>query len=144
MTQKFPAMTLALAACGLAALTAPSSSQPAAAKSELHETITVYAPFVVRRAAVRPSPLKHGAAEVISMDRQVSFADLDLTRSADQATLKARVNQAAQDACKELNRRFPKNIYIPVPENQDCVGNATKDAMQVVDEVILAANTSLK
>jgi len=53
-----------------------------------------------------------------------------------------RVNQAAQDACKELDKRFPKNVYIPVPANQDCVANATNEAMLVVTQLIAAANMS--
>lgn len=116
------------------------AQQTTAAQPNARETITVYAPFVVRHASL---PKKAGEQlELISVNRAVSFHDLNLKDAADQKTLETRINQAAQDACKELDKRFPKNVYIPVPANQDCVANATNGAMLVVTQLIAAANMS--
>lgn len=116
------------------------AQQATAVQPNARETITVYAPFVVHRANMQRKAGEQ--LELISVNRAVSFHDLNLKEAADQKTLETRVNQAAQDACKELDKRFPKNVYIPVPANQDCVANATNEAMLVVTQLIAAANMS--
>lgn len=113
--------------------------------SGLNETVVVTAPSVVfhdtkPRAGSRVSgggmlrPI-----EVVSVNRSVSFADLDLTKDADAATLGKRVNDAAADACRLLDRRYPKKIYIPVSPNEDCAAKAAGNAMNIANQVIAAA-----
>ena len=78
--------------------------------------------------------------EAVSVDRSVSFSDLDLTQTKDDATFEKRINDAAADACREIDKRYPKNVYIPVSPNQDCVGIAAGNAMKIADELIAAAH----
>lgn len=105
-----------------------------------HETVTVHAPYVVRHAPYTPKRgITRDHLELISVDRAVSFSDLNLKDSKDQDMLKQRVEDAAKKACAELDRRFPKNVYIPVPADQDCVADASGQAMMSVKKLISAA-----
>lgn len=134
-------MTAALACA--TAIGGPAMSQPAAEQPQARETVEVFAPYVVRREAAKPPRgMNREYLSVISVDRAVSFHDLDLKKAEDQATLESRVKQAATDACGQLEHRFPKSTYIPVPEHQDCVKNATDEAMIQVNALIMAANAS--
>ncbi len=111
-----------------------------------HEQVIVVAPYVVRRAIVSPAGNRATGGgmlrplDVISVDRSVSFSDLDLTQTKDDATFEKRINDAAADACREIDKRYPKNVYIPVSPNQDCVGIAAGNAMKIADELIAAAH----
>ncbi len=123
-----------------AAIGGSAMGQPAAEKPGAHEMVEVFAPYVVRREPVRPRRgFNREHLEIISVSRAVSFADLDLAKAEDRTILDSRVKQAAIDACKELDRRYPKQAYVPVPIEQDCVKNATDEAMIQVNELIAAA-----
>ena len=128
----------AAALMSVAAIGGSAVAQPAAEKTEAHETVQVFAPYVVRREAA--GRMKRENLQLISVDRPVSFHDLDLKAPADQTTLVTRVKDAAKDACKELERRYPKRAYIPVPENEDCVKAATDTAMIQVNALIAGAS----
>ena len=133
-----------IAVVSLIAIAGSATAQTAAEKAA-HETITVFAPYVVRHQPYTPKRgIGRDRLELISVDRPVSFADLDLRNAADQQTLEARVKQAAKDACAELDHRYPKRIYVPVPENQDCVKTATDEAMVLVRDLTIAAAVSLR
>jgi UrcA family protein len=130
-----------LAIASLLAVGGPGAAQTPDEKAGAQESVTVYAPYVVRRAPLRtPRSVSRLPLSVVTVDRPVSFRDLDLKNPADQQTLETRVNQAAKDACAQLERRYPKNVYVPVPADQDCVKNAVDGTMVVVRELILAAN----
>ncbi|MDR3409922.1 MAG: UrcA family protein [Formivibrio sp.] len=80
-----------------------------------------------------------GSSPPLGVDRAVSFSDLNLKDSKDQDKLKQRAEDAAKNACVELDRRFPKSVYIPVPANQDCVADASSQAMVSAKKLISAA-----
>lgn len=111
----------------------------------LHEVVVVTAPSVVFHDVKAPAgsrALGGGMLrpiEVVSVNRSVSFADLDLTKDADAATLGKRINDAAADACRVLDQRYPKKTYIPVSPNDDCAANAAGNAMKIANQVIAAA-----
>jgi UrcA family protein len=67
----------------------------------------------------------------LSYSIPVNIADLDLTSSSDRKVLSSRVYDAARQACRELDRRFPSNVYVPTtPETrQQCVDRAADDGM---------------
>jgi UrcA family protein len=144
--------TFSLGLCGMAFATmlasAPLNAQeeqsaPASAQATAHERVTVYAPFVVRHKMVSPPEVSERTAtglELVSVSRAVYFGDLDLSKPDQATTLEDRVHLAAQDACKEIAKRYPKSVYIPVPDNQDCVGNATSEAMITVKQLEAAAS----
>ncbi|MGZ5920315.1 MAG: UrcA family protein [Rhizomicrobium sp.] len=125
----------------------PTAAQPAPPQPGMHETVTVVAPYIVRRATVTPAtgtPATGGGMarqiEVVSVDRAVDFSDLDLSSSSGAATLEKRIKDAAAEACREIDKRYPKNVYIPVSPNQDCAGIAAGNAMKIADELIAAAH----
>jgi len=147
MQTKILALASAALICGaLLAASAPGFAQPAtsADTSPANEMVTVYAPFVVRHKPVKPMMSRTASTglELVSVSRSVSFHDLDLSKPIDAATLENRVHRAAADACSELDKRFPRSIYLPVPEKQDCIGNAVSEAMVSVKQLIASANAS--
>ena len=113
----------------------------ASADGTKYETVMVYAPYVVKRQIVSPMASKTSSTglELVSISQAVSFADLDLSDVAQVKQLESRVRQAALHACGEIERKFPRSRYIPVPENQDCIGNATSAAMIAVKALEVAA-----
>ena len=122
----------------------PVQSTPSAPTESMHEEVTVYAPYVVRRKVINPMMSKTSSTglELVSVSRSVSFRDLDLSKPSDVTTLENRVHRAAADACTEIDKRFPTTKYTPVPENQDCVGNAVSEAMITVKQLEAAATKS--
>jgi UrcA family protein len=146
MRSKLRASTLLGAALSIMVFSAPAGqAQPAdsmAGNAVPHERVVVYAPYVVTRKLVNPMMSKASAAgiEVVSASRTVSYADLNLSQASDQTTLEDRVHKAAQEACAEINQQYPKSIYTPIPQNQDCVGTAVNQAMVVVKDLEDAAS----
>ena len=142
MTRIFP---LALIGASLM-ISGPTLAQPgqSAEPPAAYEMVTVYAPFVVRHRPASGTMSRAGSRglELVSVSRSVSFHDLDLGKPIDAEILENRVHRAAVDACAELDKRFPKSIYTPVPEKQDCVGNAVNQAMVSVKQLIASAGAS--
>lgn len=96
---------------------------PAFAESD-HEVV-VEAPQVVRETIGRTSS---GARdELVSLSHRVTYTDLDLTKTADVATLQARVKEAAELGCRQLRRLYPLS-----PQDPRCVRKATDSAMAQV------------
>ena len=127
-----------------AAFAGSSLAQPANQQSlefEQHETVTVYAPYIVRREVVNPMMSKKSSTglEMVSISRSVSFADLDLSDPDQVKQLEGRVDIAARDACAEIEKKYPSSRYHPVPEKQDCPGNAKAAAMIAVRTLEAAA-----
>ena len=120
-----------------------SAAQPAqqSLEFEQHETVTVYAPFIVRREVVNPMMSKKSSTglEMVSVSRSVSFADLDLSDPGQAKQLEGRVDVAAHAACAEIEKKYPSARYHPVPENQDCPCNAKAAAMIAVRALEAAA-----
>ena len=71
----------------------------------------------------------------ISLSYGVSAKDLDLASHAGAMELEKRVNDAALEACKELNRQYPESK----PSDRECAKNAVDNAMVRVHELEAAA-----
>ena len=99
------------------------------------EEVTVQGPYTVRKEMTKRSLGGEMPEFAISVTQQVNYADLDLSRPEDVAKLRDRVRMAAKDSCRELDSRFPRDIYHPVGESSrnDCVRNATGQALARVD-----------
>jgi UrcA family protein len=146
MAKEFRAFRLKLGAVAgvgalvgaLAAPAWPALAQEGAASPTVVEEITVLAPYVVKQKPVGTSTIG-GRVEVISLMRHVKYSDLDLSKQADAAVLKQRVKDTAVAACKELEVRYPSDVYLPEPGSQDCVRTATDQAMTLADQVIAAS-----
>ena len=110
-----------------------------------HEVVVVVAPSVVIYEPAAPGSSRAAGRgmlrpiEVVSINRSVSFADLDLSKDSDIAIFHRRIIDAASESCRVLDERYPKNIYIPVSPNEDCAATAAGNAMKIADQVIAAS-----
>ena len=134
---------IAIAVGLLAFANHPVFAQQGSQTSEGSEEITVTAPRLVQRKIVGRSMI--GAPiEVISLSRKVSYADLDLTTPEGWAELRKRISDTARAACKQLDTMYPdSDLFQATPSDQNCAKTATKDAMDLTDQII-AASTSKK
>lgn len=111
------ALVIALSTAGAAVAQTPTEPQSL-------ETITVVAPritYSIRRAG-SAVPQRIEVAEKTAL---VSYADLDLARTADLYTLESRVDEAAARVCGELAEQFPEGE----PSTAVCARRAADDAM---------------
>lgn len=98
---------LSIAVCAGALL---AGAIPAAAQSNTQE-IVVEAPRVVHQKVGRNS---NGAyEELVSLSHRVTYSDLDLRKTADIATLRTRVRDAAQLGCSQLEKMYPLEQHDP-------------------------------
>jgi UrcA family protein len=102
----------------------------ALAQATSSETVTVPAARVAVYDAGRTSS---GLAVVRIFDRQhVEYRDLDPSKPADAATLRKRIEQAAKNACAELDRDYAPPQYLAEPPKQHCVENAIDEATRQI------------
>jgi UrcA family protein len=59
------------------------------------------------------------------MSSRVSYADLDLSKPADFATLEARVNETAKVVCEKLGKAYPDSG----PATKECAKRAADKAL---------------
>jgi len=126
MTRRFGCCT-ALLALGLQLFSAGTALG--------EEEITVSGPYTVSKEMTKPSLGGEMPEFTVSVSQRVGYADLDLSKPEDVAKLRDRVRAAAKDSCRELDARFPRDIYIPVGESsrKDCVRSATGQALARLD-----------
>jgi len=124
--------------CTLLALGLQLLSTGAAQAAPLgEEEITVSGPYTVSKEMTKRSMRGELPEFTVSVSQRVSFADLDLSRPNDVTKLRDRVTTAAKDSCRELDARFPRNVYQPVGESspQECVRNTTGQALARLDTI---------
>lgn len=101
------------------------------------QVITVTAPRLVTKQVVgRTAGTAGGEAELISLQRRVSYVDLNLALHADVMQLEARINDAAKQSCDELAKMYP----LSDPKTPDCVREAVGAAKAQLDAVVAAAS----
>jgi len=110
------------------------------AQSAGQEDVTVFAPYVIKKTTTRD--FKSSPVTTIKMSRDISYQGLDLTSDTDVATLEARVKQAAEDVCNELEKRSPKSGYTAVAEDKNCAAKAAENALDEVRTVVAAARSN--
>ncbi|HXN10623.1 MAG TPA: UrcA family protein [Steroidobacteraceae bacterium] len=120
----------ALAACALFA---------GSAMAQQSEEITVTASRIAHPKVVTAVPGTF--MKDISLSYGVSTAGLDLTRTASEAELERRVNDAALAACKDIEKDYPMQSQ---PSVSECASNAAGKAMVQVHALIAAANKAAK
>lgn len=97
------------------------------------EEITVYAPYAVHKVQ---SGTTRSPALTVTLTQRVSYHDLDLAKDGDAAELKQRIHAAAADVCKELDRRYPKTVYIPITSTRNCARDAEKAGLAQAEAII--------
>ena len=123
-----------------ALIVAASVAGPVAAQTaaEPTENVTVFAPYVVKKDSA-PS-----GVQAVTISREVSYHDLDLTKDGDVAALEKRVNQAAKDICGELDSRFSvgTQVWKQTRQDRECVKNASGSALVEARAVVAAVRGS--
>lgn len=71
----------------------------------------------------------------VAMSGRVSYADLDLKKPADVATLEKRIKEAATEVCTALGKAYPESG----PETKACAKQAVERAMPSMQKAIAAA-----
>jgi UrcA family protein len=74
--------------------------------------------------------------EEVTVTRQVSYADLDLRTHAGTQALNARVEKAAELACKQIDELYP----LEQDEAPNCIKQSVEKADRQVQEAIAAAH----
>jgi UrcA family protein len=99
--------------------------------SDSSEQITVVPPFSTQQST---TPLKGGMNfQTISVNRYVTYGDLDLSKPSDRSELENRIHDTAREACNALDAKFPPTVYVPVGESQDCIGSASRGALAMAN-----------
>ena len=81
-----------------------------------------------------------GTVIASTVTTRVSYADLSLDTNSGQALFRARVTDAAKEACKRASDEYPLSMHETT--QWDCVKAAVKGAKPQVDSIIAAANAS--
>jgi UrcA family protein len=115
-------------ASGRSATTAQPTTEPG-------EDVTVFAPYIIKR---KSGP---GNVQTISVSRNVSFHDLDLRISRDATALEQRVNQAAQDVCRELDSRYGSGVRKRISEDRFGAPHAFARALGEIQAIAAATRT---
>jgi UrcA family protein len=126
---------LAVIGGGFGLFVQPAVIQAAAELVVPADEIIITAPYTVHKKLVTRD--KGGIpVEKVSLMRKVSFVGLDLTKPADVAEFKRRVEEVANDACKQLDTLYPESLYPSEGDNKDCVKEAIANAMMQAGQTI--------
>ena len=123
----------------LSAIVILAGTSAAIAQTVGQEDVTVFAPYVVNKTMSRDST--KSAVTTINMSRDISYHGMDLTSDADVATLEARVKQAAEDVCNELDKRYSKSAYTAVDDDKNCAAKAAQNGLDELKTVVAAARS---
>ena len=98
----------------------------------LEEIVVEASPIVKEGKADTASPAP-GYYKVV-MSSRVSYADLDLAKTTDAATLEWRIKEAAKVVCEKLGKAYPDSG----PDTKECAKRAADKAMKDAKQVIAA------
>jgi UrcA family protein len=135
-TPVWTAAVIGAMVCGALVFSHAAMAQPAAASAPTEsQEITVIAPEVVRK---KGGTVGRGQSiEIVSTTQEVEFADLDINKPSDLATLKKRIRDAAREACRRLDQSAPLGRTYSVPPG--CEANAAREPLALADQLAAAA-----
>lgn len=125
------------AALAMAAVAVNAGQGLAQTSAQTLPEVVVTAP-VSPKEIVRPVTGPYKFSEVIEEVKliyRVAYKDLDLTSEAGKSALHARVNEAAQLVCQDVNQIYRRTD----PANLACVKDAKASAQEQMDYVIATA-----
>jgi UrcA family protein len=117
--------------------------QHATAQDVTREQVIIVAPYITHETQNVIGPRNKGVYDVNTLTKQVSYADLDLSKPADADLLMQRISDTAKQSCAELKATFPDPPHAPVLSDQDCVKQATDQAMLVATSLISRAQVAM-
>ena len=94
------------------------------------EEIVVEASPIVKEGKAEPASPAPGYYKVV-MSSRVSYADLDLAKPADVATLDSRIHEAAKVVCEKLGKAYPDSG----PDTKECAKRAADKALTEAKKV---------
>ena len=114
--------------CGpIAGAAIPAHAQATGPKES--EQITIEAsPYTIHRSPAPHRQYRLLVPERVSVSRSVSYADLTLSKPADAAEFRRRIEETARQVCEELDRRVPRSAF-DIVLDRDCVRTTTEQAM---------------
>jgi len=122
----------ALVATGFVINTDSANAQQAS--EVIEEIVQVEAP--IERQQVGPADASGMRTETIGLKRQVSFADLDLSKHADVTELEKRIETIAKESCEKLEEMYP----LPRPPSKSAdIRRCTEKAIKSTEEELQAA-----
>ena len=111
---------------GLLGFASPAYAQAAA---DEQEQVTVTAPpYTIHRTHGPQRQYRLLVPERVSVSQAVSYADLDLSKPADAAEFKRRIEETARQVCEVLDRHVPRSPF-DIVLDPDCVRTTTERAM---------------
>jgi len=129
------ATCISLAAAGFAMNIGVAVAKETGDQAE--EIVVVGAPIQRNRKVERGT--YGNDVEVIELMRQVSYADLDLTKYADVKEIESRIEATARESCEQLSEMF--RLDMPKKEEvANCTKTAVMEAKEKLRVAIAAAN----
>jgi UrcA family protein len=108
-----------------------------------NENVTVVAPYITHETQTNLGVGNRGIYDVNSLTKEVSYADLDLSKSSDDDRFFQRINDTAKEACAELKAKYPDPPHAPVTDDNQCMKQATDQAMLVANALISRAQVAM-
>ena len=151
--RRLKASVVAALAASIAGLSTPSTSAAQDTTAAAPPAASAPAPTAGSLTVVAPRLLRGGSGPVwasgarigvVSLSRNASFADLDLTTQAGADEFKKRIMYAALDACNDLEAKYPSTVYLPVQVNESCPDTTAASALIIADQIIAAARSHPK
>jgi UrcA family protein len=118
------------------------SNYALAQNSDANEQITVVAPYITHETQSVLGAGNKGVYDTNTLTKEVSYSDLDLSKSSDDDRFIQRINDTAKESCAELKAKYPDPTHAPVG-NDDCVKAAAGQAMIVADSLISRAKVAM-
>ena len=108
-----------------------------------NENVTVVAPYITHETQTNLGVGNRGIYDVNSLTKEVSYADLDLSKSSDDDRFIQRINDTAKESCAELKAKYPDPPHAPVTSDQECIKTATDQAMVIATSLIGRAKLAM-
>jgi len=122
-------LLLAAVAAALALVDMPAVAQQ---KDKDIAEVKIEATHMVQRVGTTSSGIP---VELVQLTRRVNYSDLNLATHSGAVALEQRINDTAQEACKQLDKLYP----LSAPAQVSCVKDAVAGAMSQANLAIAAA-----
>ena len=119
---------------GLVILTNYAMAQDA---SSVSEQVIVVAPYITHETQTTMGGAGNkGVYDVHTLTKNVSYADLDLSKSVDASEFLQRINDTAKESCDQLKAQFRDPPHAPVTTDRECEESASNQAIEVANLLI--------
>ena len=107
------------------------------------EQVTIVAPYITHETQKVMGSGNKGVYDVNSLTKEVTYADLDLSKQSDDDRFIQRINDTAKETCAELKAKYPDPPHAPVTSDQECIKTATDQAMMIATSLISRAQVAM-